>query len=147
MQFNFQLLKSITLSIIIMLLYTNINYYNTAFFLQKTHNNCMYLWKRSCILSRGYLYKMIQLTVSSICKTLSCSQASNPSIITTSLVWFWVKLSMVFAILAISSTSHFKTYKKKKQRRKKTITSLILKTDKNTYISFCRLLFVPKILQ
>lgn len=48
-------------------------------------------------------------TVSSICSTLSCSQASSPSMMTTSRVWFCVKLSMALAILAISSTSHLRT--------------------------------------
>lgn len=53
-------------------------------------------------------------TVSSMCSTRSCSQASSPSVITTSRVWFWVKPSMVFAILAINSTSHLRTCGKEK---------------------------------
>ncbi len=52
-------------------------------------------------------------TVSSICSTLSCSQESRPSMMTASRVWFWVKPSMVLAILAMSSTSHFKTWEEK----------------------------------
>lgn len=50
--------------------------------------------------------------MSSICSTLSCSQESRPSMITTRRVWFWVKPSIVFAILAMSSTSFFKTCEK-----------------------------------
>jgi hypothetical protein len=49
---------------------------------------------------------------------LSCSQASKPSMMTTSLVWFWVKLSMAFAILAINSTSHFRTCRKHRRHEK-----------------------------
>lgn len=69
-------------------------------------------WGRSSQLPRMWQLQASRRwrrTVSSIWRTLSCSQASSPSMMTTSLVWFWVKLSMVFAIRAISSTSHLRT--------------------------------------
>lgn len=68
--------------------------------------------------------KQLQHTVSNIWRTLSCSQASSPSMITTSRVWFWVKLSIVFAILAINSTSHLRTYVKDRTERIKDMRKL-----------------------
>lgn len=49
-------------------------------------------------------------TVSNICNTLSCSQASSPSMIMAMRVWFCVKPSIVLAIFEINSTSCFRTW-------------------------------------
>lgn len=66
---------------------------------------------------RANIHKHVQShTVSNICSTLSCSQASSPSMMTAIRVWFWVKPSMVLAIFDISSTSCFRTWWETRKR-------------------------------
>lgn len=77
---------------------------------------------------------MCKHTVSSICSTLSCSQASSPSMMTAMRVWFWVKPSMVLAIFDINSTSCFRTWLRGKIKVSKQFNSQCFVKKENNLV-------------